>query len=133
MTAPARPGARPHEPDEPDERPGAVRPLVVTGAMAACAAMVTGLVILTPLVLAGWIAAPHAGLGLPGVLRTATGLWLAAHHVGFALHDAEREHADPPGVVQGKTDVVRREPQPGCRAQHTRQPEARMRGGDPAR
>jgi hypothetical protein len=40
--------------------------------------MVTGLVILTPLVLVGWIAAPHAGLGLPGVLRTATGLWLAA-------------------------------------------------------
>ena len=99
MTAPARPGARPREPDEPDERPGAVRPLVVTGAMAACAAMVTGLVILTPLVLAGWIAAPHAGLGLPGVLRTATGLWLAAHHVGFALHDAGRIGMLPLGLV----------------------------------
>src|SRR5499427_9745522 len=99
VTAPARPGARPREPDEPDERPAAVRPLVVTGAMAACAAMITGLVILTPLVLAGWIAAPHAGLGLPGVLRTATGLWLAAHHVGFALHDAGRIGMLPLGLV----------------------------------
>ena len=44
--------------------------------MAACAVMITGLVILTLLVLVGWIAAPHAGLGLPGVLRTAAGLWL---------------------------------------------------------
>jgi Family of unknown function (DUF6350) len=76
-----------------------VRPLVVTGAMAACAVMVTGLVILTPLVLAGWIAAPHDGLGLPGVLRTATGLWLAAHHVGFALHGAGRIGMLPLGLV----------------------------------
>ena len=98
MTAPARPGARPREPEAPDERPEAVRPLVVTGAMAACAAMVTGLVILTPLVLAGWIAAPH-GSRAPGVLRTATGLWLAAHHVGFALHDAGRIGMLPLGLV----------------------------------
>jgi len=61
--------------------------------------MVTGLVILTPLVLVGWIAAPHAGLGLPGVLRTATGLWLAAHHVGFALHGAGRIGMLPLGLV----------------------------------
>ena len=67
--------------------------------MAACAVMVTGLVILTPLVLVGWIAAPHAGLGLPGVLRTATGLWLAAHHVGFALRGAGRIGMLPLGLV----------------------------------
>jgi hypothetical protein len=82
-----------------DERPEATRPLAVTGVMAACAAMVTGLVILTPLVLAGWIAAPHAGLGLPGVLRTATGLWLAAHHAGFALRGAGRIGMLPLGLV----------------------------------
>src|SRR2546430_17372330 len=91
MTAPARPGARPRgRQGSPDERPGATRPLAVTGAMAACVVMVTGLVILTPLVLVGWIAAPHAGLGLPGVLRTATGLWLAAPHVRLALRGARR-------------------------------------------
>ena len=91
MTAPARPGARPRgRQGSLEERPGATRPLAVTGAMAACAVMVTGLVILTPLVLVGWIAAPHAGLGLTGVLRMATGVWLAAHHVGFALRGAGR-------------------------------------------
>ena len=94
MTAPARPGA-PADGRQvpPDERPGATRPLAITGAIAACTTMITGLVILTPLVLAGWIAAPHAGLGLPGVLRMATLLWLAAHHVGFALHGAGRTDA----------------------------------------
>jgi Family of unknown function (DUF6350) len=100
VTAPARPSAPPHgQPDPPDERPGAVRPLVVTGAMAACAVVVAGLGILTPLVLAGWIAAPHDGIGLPGVLRVATGLWLAAHHVGFALHGAGRIGMLPLGLV----------------------------------
>jgi Family of unknown function (DUF6350) len=59
---------------------------VITGAIAACAAVGTGLVLITLLVLAGWIAAPHAGLGLPGVLRTAADLWLVGHHVGFTLH-----------------------------------------------
>ena len=100
MTAPARPRVLPRgRAGPPDERPGAARPLVVTGAMAACTVMVTGLVILTPLVLAGWIAAPHDGLGLPGVLRVATELWLAAHHVGFALHGAGRIGMLPLGLV----------------------------------
>src|SRR6516162_2427598 len=100
MTAPARPSARPRgRQGLPDEGPGPRRPLAVTGAMAACLVMVTGLVILTPLVLVGWIAAPHAGLGLPGVLRTAAGLWLAAHHVGFALHGAGRIGMLPLGLV----------------------------------
>src|SRR5207244_11945596 len=83
----------------PDERPGPSRPLAIAGVMAACTVMATGLVILILLVLAGWIAAPHAGLGLPGVLRTATGLWLAAHHVGFALHGAGRIGMLPLGLV----------------------------------
>jgi Family of unknown function (DUF6350) len=100
VTAPARPGARPRgRQGSPDERPGTTRPLAVTGAVAACAVMITGLVILTPLVLAGWIAAPHAGLGLPGVMRTAIGLWLAAHHVAFALHGAGRIGMLPLGLV----------------------------------
>ena len=100
MTAPARPSAPADGRQEPpDERPGATRPLAITGAIAACTAMITGLVILTPLVLAGWIAAPHAGLGLPGVLRMATLLWLAAHHVGFALRGAGRIGMLPLGLV----------------------------------
>src|SRR6266480_7184776 len=100
MTAPARPGARPRgRQGSPDERPGAARPLAVTGGMAACVVMVAGLVILTLLVLVGWIAAPHAGLGLAGVLRTTTGLWLAAHHVGFALEGAGRIGMLPLGLV----------------------------------
>jgi hypothetical protein len=72
---------------------------VVSGAIAASAVTVTGLVILTLLVLVGWIAAPHSGLGLPGVLRTATGLWLAAHHVGFTLRGAGRIGMLPLGLV----------------------------------
>jgi Family of unknown function (DUF6350) len=68
--------------------PGPAQPLVITGAVAACAAAGTGLVLITLLVLAGWIAAPHAGLGLPGVLRSAADLWLVGHHVGFTLHAA---------------------------------------------
>jgi hypothetical protein len=71
----------------------------VTGAIAAAAVTVTGMLALTPLVLAGWIAAPHAGLGLPGVMRTATALWLVAHHVGFALPGAGRIGMLPLGLV----------------------------------
>src|ERR1700726_43867 len=71
----------------------------VPGAIAAAAAAGIGLVVLTLLVLAGWIAAPHAGLGLPGVLRTAAALWLVGHHVGFALHGAGRIGMLPLGLV----------------------------------
>ena len=77
----------------------AARPLAVTGAIAASMVTVTGLLILTPLVIAGWIAAPHAGLGLPGVVRTATSLWLAAHHVAFTLGGAGRIGMLPLGLV----------------------------------
>src|SRR5215469_18729403 len=55
---------------------GTGRPLAVTGAIAACAAAGIGIAVLTLLVLVGWIAAPHAGPGLTGVLRTAALLWL---------------------------------------------------------
>jgi hypothetical protein len=75
------------------------RPLVITGAIAACAAAGSGLVFITLLVLAGWIAAPHAGVGLPGVLRTAADLWLVGHHVGFALHGTGRIGMLPLGLV----------------------------------
>jgi hypothetical protein len=81
---------------------GSARPLVVTGAIAACAAAGTGMVILTLLVLAGWIAGPHAGLGLTGltgVLRVAAALWLIGHHVGFTLHGAGRIGLLPLGLV----------------------------------
>jgi hypothetical protein len=78
------------------------RPLVVTGAIAASAAAGVGVVILTLLVLAGWIAAPHAALGLTGlggVLRVAAALWLVGHHVGFTLRGAGRIGMLPLGLV----------------------------------
>ena len=98
MTVPTRPeaGARPGRATPPAS---VTRPLAVTGAIAASAVTITGLVILMPLVTAGWIAAPHAGLGLPGVVRTATSLWLAAHHVEFTLSGAGRIGMLPLGLV----------------------------------
>ena len=100
MTAPTRPeaGTRPGY-RVPVPARGGARPLVVSGALAASVVTVTGLVILTPLVLAGWIAAPHSGLGLPGVVRTATCLWLAAHHVEMTLSGAGRIGMLPLGLV----------------------------------
>jgi Family of unknown function (DUF6350) len=100
VTAPTRPeaGARPG-PTAPPAVRGGTRPLVVSGALAAAVVTATGLVILTPLVLVGWIAAPHSGLGLPGVLRTATCLWLAAHHVEITLSGAGRIGMLPLGLV----------------------------------
>jgi hypothetical protein len=92
---PARPGPRPAGPGGP----GPSRPLAVTGALAASVVTLTGLGALTPLVLAGWIAAPHTSLGLPGVLRTTAVLWLAAHHVGFAIARAGRFGMLPLGLV----------------------------------
>ena len=99
MTAPTRPeaGTRPGGATPPVG--GGTRPLVVSGALAASVVTATGLVILTPLVLAGWIAAPHSGLGLPGVVRTATCLWLAAHHVEITVSGAGRIGMLPLGLV----------------------------------
>ena len=100
MTASAPPAERADGRDGsggPSARPS--RPLVVTGAIGACAAAGSGLVFITLLVLAGWIAAPHAGVGLTGVLRTAADLWLVGHHVGFALHGTGRIGMLPLGLV----------------------------------
>jgi Family of unknown function (DUF6350) len=97
LTARARPSRRDGEANPVPSGP--VRPLAVTGAIAACAAAGTGLAVLTLLALAGFIAAPHAGIGLPGVLRTAALLWLIAHHVGFALPGVGRIGMLPLGLV----------------------------------
>jgi Family of unknown function (DUF6350) len=100
VTASTRPqaGARPDR-SAPLPARGAARPLAVTGAIAASMVTITGLLILMPLVIAGWIAAPHVGLGLPGVVRTATSLWLAAHHVEFTFKGAGRIGMLPLGLV----------------------------------
>lgn len=79
--------------------PGTDRPLAVTGTIAACAAAGIGIAVLTMLVLVGWVAAPHAGLGLTGVLRTAGLLWLIGHHVGFTLPAVGRIGMLPLGLV----------------------------------
>ena len=75
------------------------RALIVTGAIAASAACASGLAVIILLVLVGWIAAPHAGLGLPSVLRTGTVLWLVAQHVGFTLRGTGRIGMLPLGLV----------------------------------
>ncbi|HEX4657882.1 MAG TPA: DUF6350 family protein [Streptosporangiaceae bacterium] len=79
--------------------PSGVRPLAITGTIAACAAAGIGIAVLTMLVLVGWIAAPHAGPGLTGVLRTAALLWLIGHHVGFTLPGVGRIGMLPLGLV----------------------------------
>jgi hypothetical protein len=67
--------------------------------MAASVVMAGGLAVITLLVLAGWIAAPHAGAGLPAVLRAAAALWLVGHHVGFTFRGAGRIGLLPLGLV----------------------------------
>jgi hypothetical protein len=76
-------------------------PLMAAGAIAAGWAAGIGLAVLSLLVLIGWIAAPHSGLGggLTGVLRTAALLWLVAHHVGLHLHGGGRFGMLPLGLV----------------------------------
>ncbi len=49
--------------------------------------------------LLGWIAAPHPRLGLVGVLRTASVLWLVAHHVAVSVKGAGRIGMLPLGLV----------------------------------
>ncbi len=77
----------------------AARRLAVMGSLAALMVAGTGVVILTLLVLIGWVAAPHAGEGLTGVLRTAVLLWLIGHHVGFALRGTGHIGLLPLGLV----------------------------------
>lgn len=72
---------------------------MVTGAIAASVVTATGLAGITVLVLASWIAAPHAGLGLAAVLRASAGLWLVGQHVGFTFRGAGRIGLLPLGLV----------------------------------
>lgn len=101
MTASAVGARRTAQPDgEPP--PGARRPLVVTGAIGAAAAAGTGLAVLTLLVLVGWIAAPHATIGLTGlggVLRAAAAIWLVGHHVAVTLPGAGHIGLLPLGLL----------------------------------
>jgi hypothetical protein len=96
-------GARPGGQGRPDAgsggRPEGTRRLLAAGASAACTAAGIGLAVLTVLVLAGWIAAPHSGLGLIGVVRTAAVLWLVAHHVTVQVSGAGRIGMLPLGLV----------------------------------
>ena len=96
-------GARPAGQGRPDPegggRPDGTRRLLAAGASAACAAAGIGLAVLTILVLAGWIAAPHPGLGLIGVVRTAAVLWLVGHHVAVQVNGAGRIGMLPLGLV----------------------------------
>jgi Family of unknown function (DUF6350) len=84
------------------EPPSAVagrRPLILIGTLAAAAVTASGLAVVTVLVVAGWMAAPHSGLGLRAVLRTAAVLWLVGQHVGFTLHGVGRIGFLPLGLV----------------------------------
>jgi Family of unknown function (DUF6350) len=77
----------------------APRSLILTGAIAAAVVTATGLAGITVLVLAGWIAAPHAGLSLAEVLRASAALWLVGQHVGFSFRGAGRIGLLPLGLV----------------------------------
>jgi Family of unknown function (DUF6350) len=80
-------------------RPEGTRRLLAAGASAACVAAGAGLAVLVILVLIGWVAAPHSGLGLIGVLRTAAVLWLVGHHVTVDVSAAGRIGMLPLGLV----------------------------------
>jgi len=75
------------------------RSLVAAGVIAAVLAVGSGLAVIIMLVLAAWIAAPHAGLGLLAVLRAATTLWLVGQHVGFTLRGTGRIGMLPLGLL----------------------------------
>jgi Family of unknown function (DUF6350) len=83
----------------PGGPPDRTRRLLAAGASAAFAAAGSGVAVLTILALAGWIAAPHSGLSLIGVVRTAAVLWLVAHHVGVQVSGAGRIGMLPLGLV----------------------------------
>jgi len=79
--------------------------MLTAGARAAAAAALLGLATVTICVVVGWIAAPHVGFGLSGVLRAAAVIWLAGHHVAITVRRAGRIGmlplglAGPPGVL----------------------------------
>jgi hypothetical protein len=77
------------------------RPMLMAGGVAALAAAASGLAVLILVTLAGWITAPHVGVGsgLPGVLRSAGILWLTAHHVEITVRGVGRIGLLPIGLV----------------------------------
>lgn len=77
------------------------RPMLMAGGTAAIAAAGSGLAVLVVITLAGWITAPHVGVGsgLPGVLRSAGLLWLVAHHVEVTVRGVGRIGLLPLGLV----------------------------------
>jgi Family of unknown function (DUF6350) len=81
------------------ELAAADRSLLAAGAIAAGVVTASGLAAVVVLVLIGWIAAPHAGVGLPAVLRTSAALWLVGQHVGFTFRGAGRIGLLPLGLV----------------------------------
>jgi len=87
---------------------GGARPLFVAGVSAACGAAGIGLAVLTILVVVGWVAAPHPGIGLIGVLRTAAVLWLVGHHVTVQVSGAGRIGMLPLGLVLLPALLLRR-------------------------
>ena len=93
--------ADPGRQDSTDDgrRNGLSNSLTFNGIRAAGTAALTGLATLTTLAVIGWIASPHPGLGLGGVLRTAAALWLVGHHVAVEVHGAGRIGMLPLGLV----------------------------------
>lgn len=73
--------------------------LVFAGARAAFAAAAAGLATMTTFVVVGWIATPDPRLGLIGVVRTASVLWLVGHHVAVGVKGAGRIGMLPLGLV----------------------------------
>jgi hypothetical protein len=78
---------------------GPDRPLIFTGAIAAAAATASGLAVISLLVVAAWIAAPHAGVSLLSALRSSAVLWLVGQHVGFTLRGTGPIGMLPLGLV----------------------------------
>jgi Family of unknown function (DUF6350) len=73
--------------------------LAFAGARAALAAAAAGLATMTTFVVIGWIATPNPRLGLIGVVRTASVLWLVGHHVAVQVKGAGRIGMLPLGLV----------------------------------
>ena len=73
--------------------------MTLNGIRAAATAALAGLATITTLAVVGWIASPHPGLGLDGVLRTSAVLWLVGHHVAVEVHGAGRIGMLPLGLV----------------------------------
>lgn len=95
-----RPGAGPDSQDAGAQAGNRVaKSLPFAGARAAGGAAAAGLAMMTILVVIGWVAAPHPRFGLAGAVRTASVLWLVAHHVAVQVKGAGRIGLLPLGLV----------------------------------